>query len=112
MSTTAKGREAEEKVADYLRGEGHIIIAMNWRQRRCEIDIVSQKRKCVYFTEVKYRSSSSWGSGFDYITPKKLSQMHFAAEMWASENNWDGEMVLNASEVDSANSVKIIEIDS
>lgn len=110
MSTTEDGRRAEQLVADMLRSQGHEILAMNWRTRRCEIDIVSKKKKTVYFTEVKYRKNSSWGSGFDYITPKKLHQMEFAAQMWATVEKWDGEMVLNASEVDSRNGVEIIEI--
>ena len=110
MSTTSKGRDAEQLVADELQKDGHQIITMNWRTRYCEIDIVSRKKNTVYFTEVKYRSSGSWGSGFEYISPKKLKQMRFAAEIWASENKWSGEMVLNGSEVDNQNGVEIVEI--
>ncbi len=94
MSTTASGREAEELVAQYLEKSGHKIVALNWRTRWCEIDIVSKDKSCVYFTEVKYRSSSDWGSGLEYITPKKLRQMHFAAEFWLSENKWKKESQL------------------
>ncbi len=110
MSTTSDGRNAEDLVAKKLEEKGHQILSQNWLTRYCEIDIVSKKDGTVYFTEVKYRSSNAWGSGFDYISPKKLKQMHFAAEIWAAENKWTGEMVLNASEVDSSNGVEIIEI--
>lgn len=110
MSTTADGKYAEKIVAKELEVRGHTILSMNWRTRRCEIDIVSKKQKTIYFTEVKYRSNNSWGSGFDYITDKKLQQMKFAAEMWAALEKWEGEMVLNASEVNNANEVEIIEI--
>ena len=110
MSSTEDGRRAEELVAEELKNKGHKILAMNWRTRRCEIDIVSKKKNTVHFTEVKYRNSSSWGSGFDYITPKKIKQMRFAAQMWAAIENWDGKMVLNATEVDSSNGVEIIEL--
>ena len=71
----SKGDKAEELVAEFLRGQKHKIVDRNWRTRWCEIDIVSTKDECVYFTEVKYRSSSQWGSGLDYITPKKLKQI-------------------------------------
>ena len=111
MSTTDSGRKAEKAFADYLEKDGHKILDLNWRRRRCEIDVVSRKKKTIYFTEVKFRGSNEWGSGFDYITPKKLKQMKFAAEMWAAENKWSGEMMLLATEVDGANGVNIVEID-
>lgn len=110
MSTTSTGREAEDAVAEYLKDGGHKILEQNWRTRWCEIDIISKKGKCVYFTEVKYRSNSAWGSGFDYITPKKLKQMKFAAEFWLAHNNWSGESQLLAAEVDSQLSIQLIEI--
>ena len=87
-------------------------MAMNWRTRWCEIDIVSKDRKCVYFTEVKYRSSDRQGTGFDYITPKKLKQMSFAAEFWLAENKWTKESLLQAAEVNSGNDVEIVELSS
>lgn len=53
----------------------------------------------MYLVEVKYRASDSWGGGLEYITPKKLDQMRFAAEMWAQANNWTGDYRLAALEV-------------
>jgi len=110
MSSTSVGREAEELVAKELVESGHKIVTMNWRTRWCEIDIISKDKKCVYFTEVKYRSSDEWGSGFDYVNPKKLKQMQFAAEFWLAENKWSKESLLQVAEVNSANEVSIIEI--
>ncbi len=111
MSTTSTGREAEELVATYLHDRfGHKIVAMNWRTRWCEIDIVSKDKNCVYFTEVKYRSSNEWGGGFDYIGPKKLKQMQFAAELWLSENNWSKESILQAAEVDASEHINLISL--
>ncbi len=109
-TTTSRGREAEDLVAEQLREQGHKILAQNWRVRRAEIDIVSQRKKTVYFTEVKFRSSSDWGGGLEYITPAKLKQMHFAAELWIAENNWSGAVELLAAEVDDSARVKIVEI--
>lgn len=110
MNTTSTGREAEELVAIELRARGHKILAMNWRTRWCEIDIVSKTKKCVYFTEVKYRSSSDWGDGLDYITPKKLKQMKFAAEFWLQDNDWDKEALLQGASVNFDGDLEIIEI--
>lgn len=110
MSTTATGQEAEEKVAAALQTRGHKIVARNWRTRWCEIDIVSRKKQTMYFTEVKYRSSSDWGDGLDYITPKKLQQMQFAAELWLQEHDWQGESMLQAASVDADYSIEFVEI--
>jgi len=85
--STAIGRAAESSAAAYLKKNGHKIIAQNWRTRWCEIDIISQKGSTIYFSEVKYRSSAVWGDGLDYITVKKLQQMHYAAEFWIASNN-------------------------
>ncbi len=85
MNTTAIGRAAEEAAAKYLEGLGYTVAERNWRTRWCEIDLIMQKASVVYFVEVKYRSSDKWGSGIEYITPRKLQQMRFAAEFWIAK---------------------------
>lgn len=99
MTTTNTGRAAEDAAAKFLRDKGYKIIEQNWRTRWCEIDIVANHKNRVYFVEVKYRKSSTWGSGLDYITKKKLEQMTFAAEFWVSNNGWNGDYSLSAAEV-------------
>lgn len=80
--STEVGRQAERVAAEYLQRDGHRILMQNWRTRWCEIDLVTLRGGTVYFVEVKYRRSSAFGGGLDYITPRKLQQMHFAAEFW------------------------------
>lgn len=112
MKTTEQGRLAEAAVAKYLTSQAFEIIGQNWRTRVCEIDIIAKKKKIVYFVEVKYRGSTVQGEGFEYITPRKLKQIKFAAEIWNSENNWSGDYRLLAASVGgpSAESIEIIEI--
>jgi len=111
MSTTSRGREAEDLVAELLAKKKHKVIVKNWRTRRCEIDIVSIRKKVVYFTEVKYRSSSNWGEGMQYVTAIKLKQMRFAAEIWMHENNWSGDALMMVASVDGEGTVDIVPID-
>jgi putative endonuclease len=99
MITTKTGQQAEGVVAEYLQSRKFKIIARNWRRMRCEIDIIAQNEDIVHFVEVKFRSSDNQGDGLAYITPKKLHQMHYAAEVWCSENEWDGDYRLNAASV-------------
>lgn len=99
MSTTERGRQAENAVAEYLKSQGYKVLEHNWRTRWCEIDVVAQKQKVVYFVEVKYRETTNQGDGLEYITPKKLNQMKFAAELWVTNHNWPGEYCLAAAAV-------------
>ncbi|MDB5186070.1 MAG: putative Ribonuclease [Candidatus Saccharibacteria bacterium] len=99
MTTTEIGRKAETVAAEFLKQKGCAVLDMNWRTRACEIDVVAQKAKVVYLCEVKYRATDKQGTGVDYITPKKLQQMRFAAEMWVSQHNWQGEYQLCVIEV-------------
>jgi uncharacterized protein (TIGR00252 family) len=99
MSTTSIGRQAEAKAAEYLKDLGYNILNQNWRTRLCEIDIVAEKAKVIYFVEVKYRKSSSWGGGLEYITATKLKQMARAAELWVSNHQWDGDYTLAGIEI-------------
>jgi uncharacterized protein (TIGR00252 family) len=84
--STEIGRRAEDEAARYLRAHGYRVLEQNWRTRWCEIDLIATKRHVFYFVEVKYRSSTAFGGGLEYITPRKLAQMNFAAEFWLSCN--------------------------
>ena len=103
MSTTSTGRAAEDAAAAFLREQGYKVLDQNWRTRWCEIDIVAKKDNVVSFVEVKYRKSTDFGSGLDYVTPKKQQQMAFAAQFWVSSHNWSGDYNLSAVEVTGPN---------
>jgi len=108
VSNKSLGYEAEDKAARYLESRGFQILEQNWHTRWCEVDIIAKKDSRIYFVEVKSRSSQSQGSGLDYITPKKLRQMSFAADMWVHSTKWIGEYQLAALAVD-ANKTTFIE---
>lgn len=100
MSNYSAGHSAELRAADFLVEKGFMVTEINWKTRYCEIDIVAEKDKAMYFVEVKYRKNSNQGYGLEYITPKKLNQMRFAAELWVSNNNWSGDYQLAAIGID------------
>lgn len=103
MTTFATGRQAEAIAAAYLEKQGYQIIEQNYRTRWCEIDIVAQKDGTTYFVEVKYRQDDEQGGGLDYITPKKLQRMAFAANFWCADRNYDGPYCLAAVELTGDN---------
>lgn len=102
MATSVIGRQAETAVVRKLEEMGYKVLAQNWRTPRCEIDIVAMKDKIAYLVEVKFRTSESQGSGWEYIGPKKLKQIQFAARVWSKDNDWDGDIRLLAAEVTGA----------
>ena len=103
MSGIRSGQKAEQAAANYLESRRFQILETNWRTPWCEIDIIACKEGIVLFTEVKYRSDSLQGTGFDYITPKKITQMGRAAESWVQQNKWTGPYQLAAIEVEGPN---------
>lgn len=107
MIGKTSGRQAEQAVADYMRRSGYTIRAQNWRTRYCEIDIVATKRKAALIIEVKYRTNSVQGDGFSYITPQKIRQLQFAAELWQQTEQWNGTIELVAAAVSGANFERI-----
>jgi Holliday junction resolvase-like predicted endonuclease len=101
MSNYTSGHSAERDAAEYLRDQGFSIRDMNWKTKYCEIDIIAEKRKIIYFVEVKSRKNSRQGYGYDYVTPTKQKQMGFAAEIWVQENAWRGEYQLSVISIDA-----------
>ncbi len=110
MHTTVIGNRGEDLASQWLLHNSYKILERNWKNRWCEIDIVAQKDAVVYFVEVKYRKNVDFGSGLDYITPKKLQQMQFAAEFWIKHNKYDGECQLAAASIaGQSNEVEFID---
>lgn len=93
------GHNAEKVAAEYLEKHGYELFELNWRTRVCEIDIVAKKQNVIFFVEVKSRRSTHQGSGLDYITPRKLKQMRFAAECWVNDHDYTGDYELAAIEI-------------
>ncbi len=103
MNNYISGHTAEVVAVDYLRQRGFNIIETNWKTRYCEIDIVAEKDNVAYLVEVKSRQTHFHGFGLDYITPKKLNQMKFAAELWVVNNEWTDGYQLAAIGIDADN---------
>lgn len=86
-TTRQIGDVSETAAANELVRLGHEIIARNWKTKYCEIDIISRRDNVLYFTEVKHRKTGDAGDGLAAITPKKLTQMRYAAEFYIHTHN-------------------------
>lgn len=100
MSSYTLGVTGENQAASYFRSRGYTVVDRNWRTRWCEIDIIAKKDGCLHFVEVKYRTNPKWGTAIDYLTPNKLRQMKFAANLWVHRYRWTGNYKLLALAID------------
>lgn len=87
---TATGRQGEAQAARYLQNLGHTIVAQNWRNRYCELDLVTIVGQTVHIVEVKYRSSRRWGAAVEYIVPAKIDRLNRAGLAWCQAHNHHG----------------------
>jgi Holliday junction resolvase-like predicted endonuclease len=105
MTNYATGHAAEKVAAEYLAKQGYDVLDINWRHKRAEIDIIARKHKRfgrqypLIFFEVKHRKNDTQGTGLEYITPVKIRQMAFAAELYVAISGYVGDYMLGAIEL-------------
>lgn len=58
VSTTGKGRLAEDAALSYLQKQGLKIISRNFRSPRGEIDLIMQDGDVIVFVEVRSRKDA------------------------------------------------------
>ena len=80
------GPWGEALAAEYLRKSGETVIACNYRTRFGEIDLISQNRKYVIFTEVKLRKSDAFAEAREFVDRRKQDRLRTTAELWLSEH--------------------------
>ncbi len=90
MSTTERGRTAEDLAARHLESLGQTILSRNWRNRWCELDIVTKTSQAVHFVEVKYRRDVRYGYAAEYISRDKMQRLARAAAAWNQAHKYRG----------------------
>ncbi len=71
MNKRKIGEEKEFLALKYLTDRGYKIIKRNYRCKLGEIDLIAKKDNRIIFIEVKYRSSSKYGSAIEAVNYKK-----------------------------------------
>lgn len=85
MSNIDKGKEGENRAAEYLKNAGFEIIERNYRYGHGEIDIVAKDGEYLVFVEVKTRTSDAFGSPLYAITYGKQKQIARVAQGYLYE---------------------------
>lgn len=86
------GNQGEKLAAEYLEHKGYSILALNWRFKRAEVDIVAQTGDIIVFVEVKTRTYNLYGPPDLAVNHKKEALLTSAAHAWIEEHEYDGEI--------------------
>ena len=74
------GKKGEQLGNAYLLKEGYIILEINWRYSRWEVDIIATKNNILHFIEIKTRRSKKYGMPEEKVNTKKIQYLINAAE--------------------------------
>ncbi len=76
------GRVGEDAALALYESRGFRTVARNWRCSLGEIDLVLERRGLLVFCEVKARSGTRFGGGFDAVTGTKQRKLRQLAEVF------------------------------
>ena len=79
------GAWGESLAAEYLRKKKYALVAMNYKTRYGEIDLIVCNRKFLVFVEVKLRKSDSFAAAADFVDSRKQNRLRLTAQMYLSE---------------------------
>lgn len=94
-------------MADHLREHGCIVLGMNVRVGRDELDIVALEGRTLLIVEVRTRSDTSHGHAFETVTRAKAARLRRAAARYLAAHEAD-EVRIDVAAV-RAGSIEIIE---
>jgi putative endonuclease len=86
----ALGALGERLAAEHLTRAGYLVLALNYRTRFGELDIIAADSRCLVFCEVKTRvagTPSGPAGPLDAIGPRKQRQLRAMAREWLAAND-------------------------
>ena len=82
MEHIRTGGAGEQAAAAHLRAAGYKILALNYRARPGEIDIVAADGDTLVFVEVKTRKSDAYGTPAEAVTYRKQGKLIATAQCY------------------------------
>lgn len=86
------GKKAEDLAAEYLVKNEYRILVRNFRFKKTEIDIISEKDNLIIVIEVKARSTDFFILPQEAVTKGKIKSIVTAANHFMEEFNRDQEV--------------------
>ncbi|MBW8686893.1 YraN family protein [Chitinophaga rhizophila] len=84
-SHIALGKKGESIAVAHLQLHHYNIIALNWRHRRKEIDIIAGKEDCLVFVEVKTLATDLYGWPEQHVTTVKRRNIQSVATAYMNK---------------------------
>jgi putative endonuclease len=81
------GRQGEEIAAAYLLKQGYVILDVNWRAGRNEIDLIVKDKDFLVIVEVKSRQNDSFTEPEEAVTKEKQQALIRAANAYIFRKN-------------------------
>ena len=75
---------SQQLVTEYLIDNNYVILERNYQTKTGEIDIIAKDDNCIVFIEVKFRSSSRYGSSLDAVNYRKQQTIRHVARIYLS----------------------------
>lgn len=72
--------------AEFLQKKHFKLVAMNYRCRFGEIDLIVSNRKYLVFVEVKLRKSDKFAAAREFVDFRKQERLRSTAELYLSQN--------------------------
>jgi putative endonuclease len=86
LSTSARGRRAERRVAWHYRLRGYRILGRNVRAGGVELDLIVRRGRRLVFCEVKLKEGPVFGDPLEAVDERKLERLRRGAEAWLVAN--------------------------
>lgn len=103
-----KGQAAENQIALVYERNGFEIVDRRWKSKDGEIDLVARHDQKLYFIEVK--SSKTFDSAVQQITPRQQKRIHDCALQYLAEKagRIDVDCRFDAALVDGTGRIKVL----
>ena len=86
MNTKLMGGWGEALALSFLREHGYSPVAMGYRTRFGEIDLIVRDKRYLVFVEVKLRKNSQFADARAHVTKGKQERIRTTASIWLAEN--------------------------
>lgn len=80
------GAWGEATAAEYLRRKRYKVVAVGYRSRFGEIDLIVENSKVLAFVEVKLRKTANFAAAREYVDRNKQDRIRITASMYLADN--------------------------
>ena len=80
------GAWGEGQAWEYLRKKRYKLVAVNYKTRHGEIDLIVSNKKHLVFVEVKSRKSADFANAFEFVDEHKQNKLRITAQMYLASN--------------------------